>query len=862
MANFSSNITSGCSPILVQFTDQSTGNPTSWNWDLGNGTISTIQNPSTTYITPGTYTVTLTVSDANGSNTKTVTNYITAVPTPIVSFVASDSGIACPPQTIQFTDQSTMGIAGAATYLWDFGDGFTSNQANPVHTYTNTGNFSVTLSVTNNAGCSKLITKTNYIQLVPQPVAGLSATNTASCTAPFTVNFNNTSANATSYAWDFGDGGTSTAATPSHTYSAPGTYTVRLIASNVGNCQDTLIMPTYINISGVTASFTSSATSTCLNSNVSFTSTSTPAGGTSTWFFGDGGTATGSTASHAYAATGTYTVKQIYSKNGCLDSTTKTVVVGASPVSQFSASQTTGCSVPFTTQFNNTSTGAVSYLWIFGDGNTSTAVSPTHTYNNFGTYTVKLVSYSGNGCADTSIMTGLINVSQATMSIGTTTSQNGCAPATINFITYLSSAFPVSSYTWNFGDGTIIPGGSTMTHTYTNPGYYLVTVNFTTAPGCSFTSAATSMNIGLPPTAGFSFSPTAPCPSQNVTFTNTSNVAPGTTYTWYFGDGSSSTQPNPTYAYSSDGPYTITLVANSNGCLDSFQLPITVSPPKAQFSQTYSCTNRKEISLTNTSTGGSSYLWDFGDGNTSTLQNPGTYTYANFGSYNVILTVTNQPSGCTSTHTIPVVLFDLDAQFTTSDSTVCKGESVNFVAQSAPNIAEYQWNFGQGPSVIYTGANSNSVSRSYLTPGTYTVRLVVKDIRGCYDTLTKPGHIVVSSPIVSFTGTPLSGCSPLTVNFTDASTATSGITGRLWRFGDGNTNSANVATPSNTYSTGVYSVTLKVTDANGCSDSITKTNYISAIKPVANFSTPDTNKFPGHPVTFINISTGTGVTYS
>src|SRR5690606_17589941 len=155
VADFTSNIVSGCSPIHVQFTDQSTGNPTSWQWNLGNGTISTLQNPSTTYITPGTYTVTLTVSNGSGTNTKTITNYIQVIASPQVNFTSVDS-VTCPPKAVQFTNLSVPGAGGTTTYLWDFGDGGTSTQVNPTHTYVANGVYNVSLSVTNSSGCSNI----------------------------------------------------------------------------------------------------------------------------------------------------------------------------------------------------------------------------------------------------------------------------------------------------------------------------------------------------------------------------------------------------------------------------------------------------------------------------------------------------------------------------------------------------------------------------------------------------------------------------------------------------------------------------------------------------------------------------------
>ena len=120
-ANFSATPASGCTPIVVQFTDLSTGSPTSWSWNLGNGTTSTQQNPSTTYTLPGSYTITLTVTNSNGTNTKTVAGYIVAAPTPTVAFTASDTTSGCPPKTVTFTNQTVANSAGTTTYYWDFG---------------------------------------------------------------------------------------------------------------------------------------------------------------------------------------------------------------------------------------------------------------------------------------------------------------------------------------------------------------------------------------------------------------------------------------------------------------------------------------------------------------------------------------------------------------------------------------------------------------------------------------------------------------------------------------------------------------------------------------------------------------------
>ena len=243
-ASFYASETSGTSPFTVQFTDSSTNVPTSWVWDFGDGNTSTAENPSNTYATAGTFTVSLIATNTAGSNTETQTDYITVGDVPEVSFYASETS-GTTPFTVQFTDSSTN---SPTSWLWDFGDGETSVEQSPSHTYTDPGTYTVSLTAVNTAG-SNQATQSDYIEVTPSPVTeatvaitttptslptlpemSFSGTPTAG-TAPLTVQFSlSTSGTPTSLLWDFGDGGTSTERNPSYTYVIPGTYTVILTA--------------------------------------------------------------------------------------------------------------------------------------------------------------------------------------------------------------------------------------------------------------------------------------------------------------------------------------------------------------------------------------------------------------------------------------------------------------------------------------------------------------------------------------------------------------------------------------------------------------------------------------------------------
>jgi trimeric autotransporter adhesin len=241
-ASFTGTPTSGSSPLTVNFSDTSTGAPTSWTWDFGDpasgsANTSTIRNPSHIYGADGTYTVKLTATNGSGSNTKTLTGYITVGTAPVADFTGTPTtGDA--PLNVTFSNAST---GNPTSWSWNFGDpgsgsANTSTAQNPSHTYGANGTYTVTLTVTNATG-SDTKTRTGYVKVGTAPTAAFTATPTSGA-APLIVNFTDTStANPTSWSWDFGDPGsgganTSTAQNPSHTYNAGGTYTVKLTASN------------------------------------------------------------------------------------------------------------------------------------------------------------------------------------------------------------------------------------------------------------------------------------------------------------------------------------------------------------------------------------------------------------------------------------------------------------------------------------------------------------------------------------------------------------------------------------------------------------------------------------------------------
>ncbi|AKB81749.1 cell surface protein [Methanosarcina barkeri 3] len=245
IADFTAKPTSGDVPLTVEFVDTSANSPLSWTWDFGDGTTSNEQNPKHTYNIPGSYNVTLTVTNANGNDSRIKTNYI-ITNSLVADFTATPlSGGA--PLTVTFTDQST---GTPTSWAWDFGDGATSKENNPTHIYSTPGTYTVNLTVTNIGGTNSTV-KTGYITVSTiTPVANFTATRTTG-SSPLTVQFMDQSKNVPAeWFWDFGDGTTSTEQNPTHTYTTIGTYTVKLTATNIAG-NNTTTKTGYITVSEI-----------------------------------------------------------------------------------------------------------------------------------------------------------------------------------------------------------------------------------------------------------------------------------------------------------------------------------------------------------------------------------------------------------------------------------------------------------------------------------------------------------------------------------------------------------------------------------------------------------------------------------
>lgn len=856
-ANFTASPTSGCAPLIVHFSDQSTGSPTQWRWDLGNGTTSFLQNPSVTYFNPGLYSIKLVIRNAAGADSLTRTEYIRIFPRPQVDFSTSDS-TGCYPLPVQFNDLSTSASGSIASWQWDFGDGYGSTAQNPHHVYSAAGNYNVTLQVRNSHGCVQTLSRPAFVRINSGVRADFSNTSPNTCTAPVAIQFTNTSTGTgtINYQWDFGDGSTSTEASPTHQYQAAGSYNVTLIAVNSHGCRDTLLRENAISLGNVQASFQAPATA-CAGAPVIFQSTSAPTPGSVHWTFGDGSSNSGLTRTKVFQTAGTYTVKMVADFGACSDSSERTIIIHPKPAIAFTTTDTANCRAPHTVTFSNTSTLSTSYQWLLGDGSTSTTAEPTHTYQTFGNYHVSLIGTNTFGCVDTLRRPNYIRVQAPVISLRNLP-DSGCMPFTKSFSNTLVSSEPASTYLWNFGDGTT-SNEATPTHTYTAAGIYPITLIITTPGGCTDTATiARGVIVNAPPQAAFTATPREACARVQINFTD-SSLGTVTNWLWDFGDGSTSTAQNPSHQYTDTGYFNIQLIVWNSGCPDTLRIDsfIRILPPVARFNEVMDCAKPYERTFTDRSIGADEYYWNFGDGTTSNLPSP-THTFPAPGIYTVSLRVVNLQTGCDHVKEIQVQIIDVAALFQASDTVVCKGTPVQFTTGiSVADVNQFTWNFGNGTAV--QNVSQNQITHTYTQPGLYSVQLVIRDILGCRDTLQKPNYIRVYGPTARFRSSVPGSCLNATIQFIDSSSSDgiNPITRWTFQYGDGITETLSNPPFEHTYSNaGAYTVRLRVTDSYGCSDSTALPTALIISRPVAQFTTVDTVTCPNRPVRFINGSSG------
>jgi PKD repeat protein len=774
-ARFGVQSTFGCSPFTVVISNNSPGSST-YYWDFGNGHLDTTFAPgilSYTYnIGSVTDTFTIQMIAVNECGVDTQRLDIRIAPN-IISPVININGsqlFGCAPHVVDFINSS----GGATSYTWDFDDGSApvitnNNQVLVSHTYIDSGTYNVRIDITN--GCSDT-TVFRAITVYRQPNAGFTVAALSFCQGD-TVRINNNSTDANSYAWDWGDGRTSSGVNPTHVYQTGGNFTIQLRAERTNSsgvvCYDTAVQFITVLVKPDVRVQSNIAIPNC----APFTFTASAPGiinETAIWIINDTTvspsliTINGSSVQYTFNKPGSFSVKFSASNDlGCSDSSAVNFVVQGTPDVSFTPGDLTTCTLDTTISFINTTTfndnGPLTYRWIVDNLQLSTNGNFTHRYILPAgailprTFTTQLIARNTVGCSDTA--RAVLTMTPSATAQFTLNNPTACVPYTANITDASTYA---TSYKW-FVNGVLIDTTANPVLLINQPlTAYIIRLIADNIYGCKPDTFEIAFTSRIKPSAAFAVSDSLGCSGiLNIATVNQSRFA--NSYVWDWGDNSgTSTLTSPTHLYNAQGQYLISLIASDGVCRDTATQLVRVSvKPTADFavSDTLTCDTAR-VQFINLSNGASSFVWSYSDGAGSTEVNPMHSFAPSLTPYTVKL-VADNGLGCKDSivrANLIVAKVPPAADFYISPSPVITVPNYTFSFNNlTPNSNRflYQWNLGDGTF----DSTYNVINHKYVDTGSYAVQLIVFDTStNCADTMLRiaridgfPGYLYVPNAI-------------------------------------------------------------------------------------------------------------------
>ncbi|MCU0511413.1 MAG: PKD domain-containing protein, partial [Anaerolineae bacterium] len=565
---------------------------------------------------------------------------------------------------------------------------------------------------------------------------------------PITIN-NSSSGDITTWAWDFGDGTGTDAASPApHTYAAAGVYTIRLTVSGPGGTaaasRQVIVTGSGSVVEAIFSVAPGSAQDAC------FSSSSTGPIQSHAWDFGDGRRSSEPNPCHTYAAPGTYTVSlTVTGSDGISSSATRSITILAAeppPAAAFTVSPSAGVTAT-TFQFQDTTSGLVSgWSWAFGDGATSSDRSPSHRYAQPGTYTATL-TVTGPGGTSTASQSVTVQAPliQLTCDFAAPGTPFEATPVALDGTAGNNIDGAALSYRWTV-NGTEIATTEDTTYTF-SAGYY--TVTFTASPeNGTPCSRSRSFNVldaeGL--YAEFDQSETRAPAGSEICFTDRT-FGPVAGWSWSFGDGGSSSEPNPCHTYTTPGRYSITLTASAaDGRQDSATAPVTIFATDQSLAILASATAGTapltvQFDAQQTGIDPATLLWGF-PGGVQAAGSSVTYTFRAPGTYTVNLSGSGvQGAASASARIVVGEATGLRAAFTPSRWQGRAPAEICFTDQSAGDALQtWEWSLGDGQT-----ASVASPCITYRRAGTYDVRLTVTNAHG--QSASATNRITILAPV-------------------------------------------------------------------------------------------------------------------
>lgn len=713
-----------------------------WNWSYGDGNSAFTPNPSHTYTLDSSYMVRLIVTNRAGC-VDTVQKQVTVHSIPVIDFSFNN---VCEEQTHLFNGQGSVKNS-TLSYQWDFGNGGNSTLEDPQYTYSDTGNYNVTLVATSGFGCKDSVSKS--VRLHPKPAPGFNINQGVQCLKDNDFIFTNTSLafgdSIVLNLWSTSAGGTSNLQNYRSTFGVFDSVLVTLINETDEGCRDTLSKWIEV-LESPNINLASTSLGVCINGDtleLQDSGKNAESVNQRSWNLNQSLLSNDSNFFYKFNTIGQNQL--LYWKeltNGCRDSANLNIDVYHKPNVRLLVDNAEQCFSNHTFQFTDSSdiaTGqSLTSQWNLGNGDSRTLNQFSYTYSNADTFLVKLISSSPNGCVDSGSTTVIVHPEPVPdFDIDTLAL---CLRDNLFSFTNRSSIIGTSmTYLWRFtpSDSTTAENPTFQFNTF---GSKTVQLNATSLFGCK-DSVSKGVIVHPMPIAVPSLNDENQCfNDQNFVYTDSSFIANGSlSRTWLWANGDRDTQIQVQRFYSKDTALTHRLVSTSGfGCADTTEIENVVLPvPESIFTVNDSaqCQNLQDFQFTNVSfakDGPLQSFWSFGDGARDTV-NDAQHFYSNSGAYGVQLIVLSIQS-CLDTFSKSIYVQEVpNASLSVNDSAQCfNSHQFDFVGNSnisVGSVVYFEWDTLNNPFV-----GSKDTTLFFPIPGSYEVRYVVGSEDQCNDT--------------------------------------------------------------------------------------------------------------------------------
>ncbi len=577
---FTPNIGKGCSPLVVQFNEINTQNTVERIWNFGNGNTSSHRNPTAMYTSPGTYTVALYTRDSSGNrDTFIYEQCVTVFKNPIANFTSSLFN-GCVGDTMKVQPQIILGDAPINRYLWDWGNGLTSNLPTPVVQYQQGGSYAVTLWIVDTNQCQSAQRKNNHFTIRANPAIQITANKYLECGTPVNIQFNVnvTGDTITHYRWSFPGNLQSTIKNPSFTFTSQGKHDVQLWVKDKHGCSSTSHQKDFIHILQVNAGLSVENQVNCLQSQVRFNNLTHPdiSQMRYQWNFGDGTSSTQKNPSKSYSNAGNYHIRLIshIPNTQCIDtafSTTPVQIVTPRNIVPI-ISDTQFCDLPKSVSFRP-SASVRNAFWKFTNSpyDTSSKINSTYNFLQPGNYNIEYSFTDMNGCLVKGVKNGGVKVQSSTAVIKG--KMGGCIPANEKYTAHLNGNITPTAYEWFLND-VFISSQPDVTLSFNTPGLRSLRVRIHSGLGCT-SEATVKLGFGDKTNPDFKIEERIVCHEIMTGFIMIPNPdKPQVTHNFWIFEGKN--QSSSQFQFSEYKDQEVSLVTFNFGCADTVTKIFTI----------------------------------------------------------------------------------------------------------------------------------------------------------------------------------------------------------------------------------------------------------------------------------------------